>query len=418
MKPMSCWLRADCAPEALRSTFDRAMVSLTVGVEEELMLVDPSSGALVPGIEDVLRRVAGDERFRAELRAAQIELVSRPYLSAADVGRELAATRLELAGTVGEEISLLASGSHPIATAPGPITNGDRYEAIALDNPWAALHMLTCGLHIHVAVAGGDRALAVHNALRSYLPELAALSANSPYRGGRHTGIASTRLQLNRSLVRHGVPPVFESWDAYAAFVEWGFTGGSIPDPSYHWWDLRLHPGFGTIEIRVCDTQTEIADTVALVALAQALVAWLEARYDAGELLPVHDSHRITESLWLGMRTGNRAELLDLDTGERHSVRDRIAGLVATLEPTARELGTCDVLAQLSRPAATRGAERQARVVAEEGPGGLVRWLARRTTASSHSFRADTGALQGPPPTPQSDEDIGPAGAPLPAPAR
>ena len=147
--------------------------------------------------------------------------------------------------------------------------------------------MLTCGLHIHVAVAGGDRALAVHNALRSYLPELAALSANSPYRGGRHTGIASTRLQLNRSLVRHGVPPVFESWDAYAAFVEWGFTGGSIPDPSYHWWDLRLHPGFGTIEIRVCDTQTEIADTVALVALAQALVAWLEARYDAG---PAYES--------------------------------------------------------------------------------------------------------------------------------
>jgi glutamate---cysteine ligase / carboxylate-amine ligase len=417
VKPTSCWLHADCTPEALRSTFDRAMVSLTVGVEEELMLVDPSSGALVPRIDDVLRRTGGDDRFRAELRAAQIELVSRPYLSAADVGRELAATRIELAGMVGEEISLVASGSHPIATAPGPITNGDRYEAIALDNPWAALHMLTCGLHIHVAVAGGERALAVHNALRSYLPELAALSANSPYRGGRHTGIASTRLQLNRSLVRHGVPPVFESWDAYAAFVEWGFAGGSIPDPSYHWWDLRLHPGFGTLEIRISDTQTEISDTVALVALAQALVAWLEARHDAGERLPVHDGYRITESIWLGMRAGDRAELLDLDTGARQSVPDRVAGLVERLEPTACELGTSDVLAQLPRLAAMRGAERQARTVAEDGPGGLVHWLAGRTLASSYSFRTESGALDDPPQTPQSDGGIGPAGVPVPTPS-
>ncbi len=416
MKPTSCWLPADCAPEALRSTFDRAMLSLTVGVEEELMLVHSSSGALVPRIDDVLRRVEGDERFRAELRASQVELVTRPYLSAVDVGRELAGSRIELAAMLGDEISPLASGSHPTEAAPGPITNGDRYEAIALDNPWAALHMLTCGLHIHVALAGGDRALAVYNALRSYLPEFAALSANSPYREGRHTGIASTRLQLNRSLVRHGVPPVFETWDAYASFVEWGFAGGTIPEPSYHWWDMRLHPGFGTVEIRVCDTQTEIADTVALVALAQTLVAWLEARHDAGEPLPVHDGYRITESLWLGMRTGDRAELLDLDTGAREAVPDRIAGLVETLDATARELGTHEELARLPSLAACRGAELQACLVTEDGPGELVGSLARRTLVSSYAYRVESEASLEPLATPESDGDTGPAGFPVPAP--
>jgi carboxylate-amine ligase len=416
VKPTTCWLPADCTPEALRSAFDRAMLSLTVGVEEELMLVDPSTGSLAPRIEDVLRQVVGDERFRAELRASQVEVVTHPYLSAVDAGRELAASRIELAAMLGEEVALLACGTHPIESAPGPITSGERYEVIALDNPWAALHMLTCGLHVHVGLAGGDRALAVYNALRSYLPELAALSANSTLRDGRPTGVASTRLQLNRTLVRHGVPPAFESWASYAAFVEWGVASGTIPDPSYHWWDLRLHPGFGTLEIRVCDTQTEVADTVALVALAQTLVAWLEARHDAGEALPVHDGHRITESLWLGMRTGDRAELLDLDTGVRQPLPERIAELVATLDATACDLGTRRELARLPSLAEARGAERQAELLAEHGPSGLVSSLTRRTLVSSYAYRVESEAeLEQA--VPAGTEDRSPTGLPVPAPA-
>jgi glutamate---cysteine ligase / carboxylate-amine ligase len=392
------------------------MLSLTVGVEEELMLVHPETGALAPRIDDVLAKVVGDERFRAELRAAQVEVVTHPYLSAVDAGRELAASRIELAGLLGDDVSLLACGTHPLDAAPGPITSGERYETIALDNPWAALHMLTCGLHIHVALAGGDRALAVHNALRSYLPEIAALSANSPCREGRHTGIASTRLQLNRTLVRHGVPPAFESWASYAAFVEWGVASGTIPDPSYQWWDLRLHPGFGTVEIRVCDTQTDVADIVTLVAFAQTLVAWLEARHDAGEALAVHDGHRITESLWLGMRTGERAELLDLDTGARQSLPERVADLVELLDPTARELGTHGELARLPTLAAARGAERQAEVLAAGGPRELVSSLTRRTLVSSYAYRASTDAELDPTLTAPGGEDMGSGGLPVPAP--
>ena len=388
MKPAACPIAGDRAAAALRAAFDRSVLSLTVGVEEELMLVDPANGRLLPRIEDVLRRVDGDERVRAEFRAAQVELVTPPYLSPADVGRELAVTRLAFAEVLGDDIALIGCGTHPTAIGVGPLTNGERYQAVALENPWAARYMLTCGLHVHVALADGDRALAVYNALRSFLPELAGLSANSPYRERVATGVGSARLLLNRSLARHGVPPVFPDWEAYAAYAHWGRAGGTIPDPSYHWWDLRLHPSLGTVEIRVCDTQTEIADTV---ALAQTLVAWLAQRHDSGEHLPVHDGHRITESVWLGTRMGTPGELLDLDTGERQPTVDRIVELLEALAPTAAGLGTHADLARLRRLAVARGADRLEEVVREHGLGRLVEWLARRTLDSASAYRWETG---------------------------
>ena len=272
VKPRSYWPDGD-GSRRLRMAFDAAALSLTVGAEEELMLVDRQTDRLLPVIEEVLGRMDGDGRFHAEFRAAQAELVTRPCLSASDVGRELAVARIELADTLGEHARLVACGTHPTAHSVGPVTDGERYGAIAADNPWAALHLLTCGLHVHVALASADRALAVYNALRSYLPEFAALGANSPFHRSADTGAASTRLQMNRHLARHGVPPAFRDWNAYAEFAAWGRAGGSIPDPSYHWWDLRLHPGHGTLEIRACDAQTDLADAVALVGMAQTLVA-------------------------------------------------------------------------------------------------------------------------------------------------
>lgn len=374
-------------PDArLRLGFDTSSLSLTVGAEEELMLVDAGSGRLVPGIDAVLERLPRDAGFQPELRAAQVELASRPCLSAADVGRELAFSRLALEEAIGDGESLIACGTHPTAAAPGPLTDAPRYREVAADNPWAAQRMLTCGLHVHVGLADADRALAVHDALRSYLPELAVLSANSPYHESRHSGMASARLVLNRSLARHGVPPAFGDWSSYARLVAWGREGGSIPDTSYHWWDLRLHPAYGTLEVRVCDVQTEIPSTVALVALVQTLVAWLSERHDAGELLPVHDGYRIAESLWVAARSGARPELLDLETGSRQPALDRVTELVETLAPVARELGSEAELLRLPSLAALRGADRQQRVVRERGLGGLVDWLAHRTLESARGY--------------------------------
>ena len=378
--------------KTLRAMFDAAPLSLTVGAEEELMLVDPQDGRLTGEIEHVLRCAGGDARFQAEFRAAQIELVSRPCLSAVDVGRELAVARLDLDEAIAPDVATMACGAHPASYRLGPVTDGERYRALARDNPWAARNMLTCGLHVHVGVSGADRALAVYNALRSYLPELAALAGNSPFHAGERTGLSSTRMQLNRSLSRHGVPPAFADWSAYAAFTDWGHAGGAIPDASYHWWDLRLHPGCGTVEVRVCDTQTDLDDTVSLVALTQALVAWLSERHDAGEALPVHDGYRIAENLWLAAHVGATRDLLDLETGERRPLSERIAELLETLGPTACELGTESELARIATLATWCGADRQRQVVQAVGIDRLPAWLAAETTASARRVRARADA--------------------------
>lgn len=182
-------------PASLRAAFDSTALSLSVGAEEELLLVDRESGCLVPVVSEALERMDGDGRFQAEFRAAQIELATRPCLSAADVGRELALARIDPAHAIADRARPVACGTHPTAHGVGPLVDGERCRAIAADNPWAARYQLTCGLHVHVALADADRALAVYNALRSYLPEFAALGANSPFHRSTDTGAASSRHQ-------------------------------------------------------------------------------------------------------------------------------------------------------------------------------------------------------------------------------
>jgi carboxylate-amine ligase len=184
---------------------------------------------------------------------------------------------------------------------------------------------------------------------------------------------------------------VFRDWSAYGEFVAWGRAGGSIPDPGYHWWDLRLHPGHGTLEIRACDAQTELADAVALVGFAQTLVAWLAGRYDRGERLAVHDSYRISESLWMGARSGAGGTLLDLQTGKRVRVAARIGGLLDELAPVAAELGTERELARASLLTRACGADRQRERVDRLGIDGLVDWLAERTLASARAYLVRAG---------------------------
>ena len=388
MKPVVSFLVGGDAAAQLRRAFDSASLSLTIGAEEELVLVRPGSGELASDVDEVLARTSGDPRFVAELRASQIEIVSRPCLSAADLGRELAAARCDLADALAGDMCAAAVGTHPTAETVGPITDGDRYRSIAADYPWAARHMLTCGLHVHVGVAGGDRALAVYNALRSYLPELCALAANSPFHRSCDAGVASVRTHLNACLPRSGTPPAFRSWGEFGRYVAWGARGGCIPDPSYQWWALRLHPGLGTLEIRVSDAQTEIEDAVAVAALTQALVASLLDRYDSGERLPIHASHLINENLWLAARDATGGWLLDLESGLREPTADRIERLLDELAPYGQALGCERELARVATLAWFGGAARQRALVAEHGIDALPALLGRLTDESARRVRA------------------------------
>jgi carboxylate-amine ligase len=204
--------------------------------------------------------------------------------------------------------------------------------------------------------------------------------------------VASARTHLNRLLPRWGTPPAFDSWDALARYVDWGARGGSLPDTSYQWWGLRLHPDVGTLELRVFDAQTEVEDTLALIAFCQALVAWLLDRYDAGEQLVVHERHLIDENLFLAARDATGGWLVDLDTGERQSTVDRIEGLLKLIAPYARAFGSEQELARTAALAWIGGAERQRLFVAEHGIDRLTGWLSALTTDSALRVRAQAFA--------------------------
>jgi len=340
---------------ALRAAFDEP-AQATIGLEEELMLLDAETLDLAPAAAEV---VGDDPRLKLEMPAAQLEIVTAPHPTVRDAAAELAEVRAALAAKTAGRFRLAGAGAHPFAAGSGPLNDRPRYRAIGAEYAAVARRQLVFGLHVHLAVRGADRALAVYNALRSYLPELAAMAANAPFYEGADSGLASVRSRISGLLPRQGVPPSLESFDAYAEALRWcGFD-----DPRQWWWELRLHPVYGTLEVRVPDTQATVAETEAIATLVLALVARLADRHDNGERLPTAESWRIDQNRWSACRHGLDGTMIDLETGERHSTRERV-------ERLAGDLG-------VPMPAG-EGYTRQREIAADRGLHGLVGWLADR----------------------------------------
>jgi carboxylate-amine ligase len=364
----------------LRAAFDRPR-PLTVGLEEELMLLDPASGDLVPASAQALELLAGDARFKRELPAAQLEITVGPCARVADAAAALRRARHDLAAALAGRFALATAGTHPTAAELGELNPGARYERTATEYGDVARRQLVFALQVHVAPGDAATALAVYNALRSYLPELAALAANAPFHAGADTGLASVRPKISEQLPRQGVPPAFASWERYADALAWAVRAGAIADPSSWWWELRLHPSFGTLEVRVPDVQTTVDEAAAIAAFTHALVAWLRARALAGERLPTHPAWAIAENRWWAARDGVEGLLADLDTGERRPTRERLLSLIEALEPTARELVCAAELGLAAQLAERNGAMRQREFARREGVTALPRWLASRWLA-------------------------------------
>jgi carboxylate-amine ligase len=338
--------------DELRAVFD-APARLTVGLEEEVMLLDPETLDLKGVAAQILR---GDGRVKLELPAAQLEVATAPAASVGDAIAELAAGRRELVEMAAGVARPAAAGVHPFAAPIGALNEGGRYDAILADYGDVARSQQVCALQVHVAVGSADAALAVYNALRGHLPELAALAANAPFHAGRDTGLASVRPLIGGLLPRQGVPPVIASWEAFAEMLSW------LADPRQWWWEVRPHPAFGTLELRVCDAQTTVGEAAAVASFAHALVTWLVQRFEGGERLGAPETWRIAENRWAACRSGLDGEFADLITGERRPVRD-------VLRERMHQIG-CDVSALVER----NGAIRQRDV----GLAGAAGWLADR----------------------------------------
>jgi carboxylate-amine ligase len=351
---------------------------LTVGLEEELMLLDAVGHDLLARAADVLARLEGDPRFKPELPAAQLEIVLPPMATVAEAAGALRAARADLAAAAEGIGRVAGAGVHPFAAAAGELSGGPRYEAIVREYGPVARRQLVFGLHVHVAVRGPDRALAVFNALRGHLPEIAALASNAPFYGGADSGLASVRPKLSELLPRQGVPPAIGSWDELEEALRWGQAAGAMAHRSQWWWEARLHPLHGTIEVRVPDTQTTVDETAAIAAVVHALVADLVARHDGGEALPVAPSWRIAENRWSACRHGVHGTLADLRTGEPQPTRERLAALLDRLEPAAAGVGA-DLAPARALLGAT-GSERQRAAAGADGGGAraVAAWLADR----------------------------------------
>jgi carboxylate-amine ligase len=377
----------------LRAAFD-SPEPLTLGLEEELMLLDPESLDLLPRAAEVVDGAA-DERFKLEMPASQLELCLPPARSVPEAIAALAAARCDLAAAAAPVGRLAAAGVHPFAAPLGPLNAGERYALTEDEYGDIARSQLVCALQVHVAVGGADRSLAVYNGLRPWLPLIAALAANAPFHAGRDTGLASVRPKIGEQLPRQGIPPAIASWEAFADALAWGAASGAVPEPRRWWWELRPHPAFGTLEVRVPDAQATVEDAAAVAAVVHALCGWLAARHDAGAPLTTADTWRVEENRWSAARWGMDAELADLTTGERTPARACLSALLAELAPVAEQLGCGAELASAERLAQHGGAARQREVAARGGVRAVAAYLADAYVPSADYEPALPGSVSG-----------------------
>ncbi|HET8565047.1 MAG TPA: YbdK family carboxylate-amine ligase [Solirubrobacterales bacterium] len=347
---------------------------LTIGVEEELLLVDAECGLVASGqrvldeIDDKHRRSVSTEIF-----ASQIELKTGVCLDAGQAVRELTEVRR---ATVATGAGLMGSGIYPADAGEPELVEKARYEAVKKDLA-SLLSTPPCALHVHVGMPDPETAVAVANAMRHHLPLLAALTANSPFRDGQDSGLASARAAAVRSYPRFELPRAFRDYEDFLRVADQLIAAAGVEDYTYIWWDVRPHPNLGTVEVRGMDVQPRPEQNAAVAALIQALAAKEIDRPGA----PGLTREAIEESYFQAERYGLEARLMvDESTAAPASEVGR-----ATLEearPYAEDLGGAGALEQIERIlAAGNGADRQRRVHAEGGMEGLLRDLAQRTRA-------------------------------------
>ena len=286
----------------------------TVGIEEEVMLLEPNAWNLTSRSEEVLSELPEDmtERTAAETHGSALELATAPHADVRGAIAELRHLRGGLAGVV-EPLGIRAAvaGTHPFTLWEDvEVSPGARYQFLYSSMRELARREPTFGLHVHVAVPNPELAVRAYNRLRAHLPMLLALSGNSPFWQGRDTGLCSMRTPLFQAFPRVGIPREFRSYGDYVEGIDMLLRCDAFPEPTFLWWDVRLQPRFGTLEIRVMDAQTRVADTAAIAALVQCLVRLEALEGQAGHAL-VSSPEVLEENRFIAARDGMAAQLID-----------------------------------------------------------------------------------------------------------
>jgi carboxylate-amine ligase len=329
------------AREAFESSDD-----FTVGIEEEFQILDPDTLALAQRFEELYEAGRADEvladRVAGELISSEIEIRSAKgdtFEEALASQRGARGRLFQLAAERGMRLG--ATGTHPFSPwQEQRIIDTDHYRRLQRDLGYVARRNNTWSIHVHVGVRGADRAMAVCDRLRPVLPELLAVSANSPFLDGHDSGLHSSRTQIfTKSFPRCGIPEDWGSWASYARFVEFLQATGSIVEATQLWWSVRPHHSFGTVEVRICDAQTSAGESNAIAGLAAAVVAQAAMDYDDGVRFESPSPRLVEENFWRAIRYGLDGRMIDVERGAEYPSAALPDRLLAWTGPARTALG-------------------------------------------------------------------------------
>jgi carboxylate-amine ligase len=314
----------------------------SIGIEEELMILDAETLALVNAIETLLEAEPPSGEVKPELHESVLEISTDPCANTAEAGSQLRALRRVVSATAADKgLTIGSAGTHPFALWEDQrIAARPRYRDLISELAFVARQELIFGVHVHIGLDDPDKAIHVVNGMRVHMPVLLALSANSPFWRGDTTGLASTRTPIFRAFPRTGMPPTYTDWRDYERRIEFMVGSGAIEDYTYLWYDVRPHPSFGTVEIRVMDSQTHIEHTLGLAALVQALVRELSDHFESGGHLAEYPYEMLEENKWLSARHGLEGELVDLPSADQVPTRELARRLLDRTRDLATDLGS------------------------------------------------------------------------------
>ncbi|MDQ3934697.1 MAG: YbdK family carboxylate-amine ligase [Actinomycetota bacterium] len=367
-----------------REVFE-ASDDFTVGIEEEFGILDPETRALTQRFDEL--KAAADEhpvladRAAGELISSEIEIRSAKGDTFADALASQREARVQLFRLAAERgVLLSATGTHPWSPWwEQEIIDTEHYRRLERDLGYVARRNNTFSLHVHVGIRGADRAIAVCDRLRQVLPELLAVSANSPFLDGFDSGLASARSQIfTKSFPRCGIPEPFGDFAAYAQHIDLLVRTRSIVEHTQLWWSVRPHHSFGTVELRICDAQTSAEDSTAVAGLAVACVAQAALDHDDGSAPPPAPQRLVDENLWRAIRHGLDGRMIDLERGEEFSAAALPDRLLAWTAPARTALGIDPVLPDQG------GAQRQREAL--EGGASIEEVFAAEVAATQTSY--------------------------------
>ena len=349
----------------VREVFE-ASTDFTVGIEEEFAILDPASRSLAQRFDE-LRDAAQDDAVLAEsvageLIRSEIEIRSGRGESFADaVAKQREARTRLFALAAGHDVLLGATGTHPWSPwQEQEIIDTEHYRRVESSLQYVAWRNNTFSLHVHVGVNGPERAVRVCDRLRAVMPELLAISANSPFLDGRHSGLHSARTQIfTKSFPRCGIPDAFGGWPEYAEYIDFLVRTNSIVEFTQVWWSVRPHHGYGTVEMRICDAQASGDDSTALAGLITACVAQAALDFDAGVPFEDPPGRMLEENFWRAIRFGLDGKLIDIERREEYPAAAAVERLLAWTAPARAELGLDARLPEQN------GAQRQKQALAQ-----------------------------------------------------